>query len=217
MSTHTLPAPDRRDPKDIVLQGAYIVLFVIAGITCVTGILFLRSGLWTAEPASPAASTASVLPGSTPLAPPATVYEEKGRLPIVNRVAMPQAPVVREVAPEPPVHVSFGSPASVRFALRDSGAPIRIARPSATAFHGTDAPLDLRVADKGDGVYEVSFAPGAPGRFEIVLSDGGTPVATRKVGVVGVAGSPGDSTDADFLSVDPREPRMRTSGRASRR
>jgi len=45
------PRP-RRDPKDAVLQGLYILLFAIAGITCLTGILFLRSGLRIAEPAS---------------------------------------------------------------------------------------------------------------------------------------------------------------------
>jgi hypothetical protein len=207
-------APHRRDAKDSVLHGAYLVLLAIASVTCLAGILFLRSGPRIAEPAIPAASTASALPGPSPLDPPAAVYEDKGRLPVVNRVKPPEAPVVREVAPEPAVRVSFGTPATLEFALGDS---VRLARPSATAFHGNDAPVDLRVADKGDGAYDVAFAPSAPGRFEIVLSDGGTPVATRRVGVVGVAGAPGDSTDADFLSVDPREPRMRTSGKASPR
>jgi hypothetical protein len=190
------------------------ISLAMAGATCLAAILFLRSGARTAEPASPAASTTTVLSETAPLAPPAIVYEDKGRLPVVNRVAVPRPAVVREVAPEAAVRAIFGSPATIKFALRDAG---RLRRPTAMALHGSDAPIDLRVVDEGDGVYEVPFAPGAPGRFEIVLGDGGTPVATRGVGVVGVAGAPGDSTDADFLSVDPREPRMRTSGRASLR
>ena len=61
------------------------------------------------------------------------------------------------------------------------------------------------------------FTPNAPGRFEVALADGSVPVDTKRVGVVGVAGAPGDSTDADFLSVDPRAPRTRTGGKASLR
>jgi hypothetical protein len=130
VTTGTTPTPPRRDPKDTILQVAYILLFAIAGVTCVTGILFLRSGLRIAEPAISAASTTRVVTEPLPLAPPGAVSEDRGRLPVVHRVTMPEAPV-----------------------------------------------------------------------------------ATRK------AGAPGDGTgtDADFLSVDVREPRMRTSGKETRR
>jgi hypothetical protein len=73
------------------------------------------------------------------------------------------------------------------------------------------------VLDAGGGEYEVAFTPTGPGQFQVVLDDGGVPVASKKIGVVGVAGAPGQSADADFLSIDPRQPRMRTAGRASRR
>jgi hypothetical protein len=102
MPTQTVRAPRRRDPKDIILRAAYIVLFAIAGVTCLTGILLLRSGLRIAPLASHAASTTSVVREPALLASPAAAYQGEGLL-----VTMPGAPIVREVAPEPPAGASL--------------------------------------------------------------------------------------------------------------
>jgi hypothetical protein len=79
----TCPRP-RRDPKDTVLQGLYILLFAIAAITCVTGILFLRSGLRIAEPAS----ATGVISTSAPLSPPAALPDQLRPVPVVPGVAI---------------------------------------------------------------------------------------------------------------------------------
>jgi hypothetical protein len=207
------------DAKDAVWRNAYLVLFGVTALTCLAGVLLLERDLPEAERATAArTSTSSFAPDSAQLPPPTVIYEDKGQLPIVRRVAIPEVSVAREVIPEPPLRVNFGASSTLEFRLRDKdGSPLRLVKPSASALHGTDAPLDLPVVDAGNGVYDVPFAPNAPGRFEVVLNDRGVPVATKKVGVVGVAGAPGDGTDPDFLSVDPRSPRMRTSGRSSLR
>jgi hypothetical protein len=213
----TTRAASRGDAKDALWRTAYLVLFAVAAVTCVAGFLFLERDLPAAEEAS-APATSSVPPETAALPPPTVVYEDKGHLEIVRHVTIEEVPVAREVVPEPPVHVKFGASSTLEFRLRNKhGSPLRLVKPSASVLHGTDAPLEVPVVDAGNGVYDVPFAPGAPGRFEVVLNDGGVPVATKKVGVVGVAGAPGDGTDPDFLSVDPRSPRMRTSGRFSLR
>jgi hypothetical protein len=135
-----------------------------------------------------------------------------GRLDLVKRVAIPEVQLAREVI-EPPVRVKFGDAPTIKFSLKDKV----LAHPSASVFHGNDDVLHVPVLDAGGGEYEVAFTPTGPGQFQVVLDDGGTPVASKKIGVVGVAGAPGQSSDADFLSVDPRAPRMRTAGRGSRR
>jgi hypothetical protein len=157
--------------------------------------------------------TASTVGGSTSFDTPGVVREDKGRLELVNRVVIPEVQLAREVTMEPPVRVKFGDAPTVRFALGDKV----VAHPSASVFHGNDDVLQVPVLDAGDGVYEVAFTPTGPGQFNVVLNDGGVPIARKRVGVVGVAGAPGESADANFLSVDPRQPRMRSAGRASRR
>jgi hypothetical protein len=87
MTTDTTRAPPRGDTKDIILHGLYILLFAIAGVTCLTGILFLRSGLRIAEPAS----TTSIVRTSAPLAPPPSVSDQRIPVPVVRRVTMSQA------------------------------------------------------------------------------------------------------------------------------
>jgi len=168
-----------------------------------------------------AASTAAATVESAALAPdgPARIVaEDKGRIELVPRVAIPIVSLARETVPEPPVRIDFGKTATVKFAVHDGeGLPRRLAHPSAKVAHGDDPPVDLPVVDAGDGRYDVPFTPAGPGRFEVALADGGVTVDTKRVGVVGVAGAPGDSTDADFLSVDPRAPRTRTGGKASLR
>jgi len=86
MATDTTCPRPRRDPKDTVLQGLYILLFAIAGITCLTGILFLRSGLRIAEPAS----ATGVISMSAPLVPPAAVPDQRRPVPVVPGVTISQ-------------------------------------------------------------------------------------------------------------------------------
>ena len=89
---------------------------------------------------------------------------------------------------------------------------------SASVKDGRGHELPLPVEEVEDGVFEVPFTPRGPGQFQIVLSMGGIPIGSGKVGVAGVAGSPNTPTDiANELSVDPREARVRTSGRGRRR
>ncbi|MFL5362884.1 MAG: hypothetical protein ACJ79O_22390 [Myxococcales bacterium] len=90
----TTRAARRRDPKDTVLQCLYILLFAIAGVTCLTGILFLRSGLRIAEPAS----TISVVRTSASDTPPAAVSREKGpvRVRLVSQARAPSAKATRQ-------------------------------------------------------------------------------------------------------------------------
>ena len=70
------------------------------------------------------------------------------------------------------------------------------------------------------GTYprEVPFTPGGPGQFNIALNVDGVQAGSRKVGVVGAVGAADNRVDVvDPLSVDPRSPRSRTSGRSRRR
>ncbi|MFL5419361.1 MAG: hypothetical protein ACJ79Y_01150 [Myxococcales bacterium] len=90
----TTCAPRRRDPKDTVLQCLYILLFAIAGVTCLTGILFLRSGLRITEPAS----TIGVVRTSASDAPPAAVSGERGhvRVRLVSQARAPSGKATRQ-------------------------------------------------------------------------------------------------------------------------
>jgi hypothetical protein len=196
--------------------------FLAGGVAIVVAaaISFSKGPARTGDSASPipVAGTPAEVGTFAASGPARVVAEDKGRLELVHRVVVPEVSLARETVPEPPLHANFGGTATVRFAVHDEGGlPRKLAHPSAKAAHGDDPPVDLPVVDAGDGRYEVPFRPNRPGRFDIVLADGGVPVDTRRVGVVGVAGAPGDSTDADFLSVDPRAPRTRTGGKSSLR
>jgi hypothetical protein len=122
-----------------------------------------------------------------------------------------------EVEPlfEADARVKIGEKAKLRFAARDraSGLPESLDHLSASVFHGNDPELKLRVEEVENGVYEVGFTPGGPGQFNVVLSENGTPLGSRKVGAVGVAGAPAGDDAGDPLSEDPRVHRARTVGR----
>jgi hypothetical protein len=199
-------------------RKACLVVFGLASVILL-GFQFLKGEQRVGEPAgrarvaSPPGTASAVGDSTSSYTPPGVIREDMGRLEIVNRVVIPEVQLAREVMMEPPLRVKFGDAPTVKFTLGDRA----VAHPSASVFHGNDPTLQVPVLDAGDGTYEVAFTPTGPGQFNVVLNDGGVPVASKKVGVVGVAGAPGDGTDADFLSVDPREPRMRTAGRASRR
>ena len=188
-----------------------------AAIITATVISFVRGPARIADASSPVPGAATPVETSD-LGPARVIVEDKGRIEVVPRVAIPVVSLARETVPEPPVRATFGGTAIVKFAVHDQdGLPRKLAHPSAKVAHGDDPPVDLPVVDAGDGKYEVPFTPKAPGRFDVALADGSVPVDTKHVGVVGVAGAPGDSTDADFLSVDPRASRTRTGGKTSRR
>jgi hypothetical protein len=195
------------------MRKACSIVFGLGGILCLLGLWFLKAypravsaGDRAAHAGTPSIA-ASGLGGSTYRDTPGVVHQDMGRLELVRRVAIPEVQLAHEVV-EPPVRVNFGDAPTIKFSLKDKV----LAHPSASVFHGNDDVLHVPVLE-----YEVAFTPTGPGQFQVVLDDGGTPVASKRIGVVGVAGAPGQSSDADFLSVDPREPRMRTAGRASRR
>jgi hypothetical protein len=200
------------------MRKACSIVFGLGGILCLLGLWYLKGDPRTVSAADTAAHArslsiaASGLGDSTFPETAAVVHQDMGRLELVKRVAIPEVQLAHEIV-EPPVRVKFGDAPTITFAVKDRV----VAHPSASVFHGKDEVLQVPVLDVGDGVFEVAFTPTGPGQFQVVLNDAGTPVATKTIGVVGVAGAPGQSSDADFLSVDPREPRMRTAGRASRR
>jgi hypothetical protein len=200
------------------MKKALSIVFGLGGIVCLLGLWFLgaspRARMESAHGSrSPAATAVSGLGYSTSNDAPGVVHEDKGRLELVKRVAIAEVRLDREII-EQPVRINFGDAPTVKFVLHDKS----LAHPSASVLHGNDAARQVPVLDAGDGNYEVPFTPTGPGLFNVVLNDSGTPVASKRIGVVGVAGAPGESTDQDFLSVDPRSPsRWRTGGRASRR
>jgi hypothetical protein len=200
------------------MKRAWSIVLGLAGVIGLLGFWFLRGESRVSEPGGTArlASqpvTASTVGGSTSFDAPGVVRQDMGRLELVNRVVIPEVQLAREVMMEPPIRVKFGEAPTLRFALGDKA----VINPSASVFHGNDPVLQLPVLNEGDGNYDVAFTATGPGQFNVVLNDGGVPIASKRVGVVGVAGAPGQSADQDFLSVDPRQPRMRTAGRASRR
>jgi hypothetical protein len=84
----------------------------------------------------------------------------------------------------------------------------------AQVYRGSDAPVEVPVKEDGKGKYEVAFTPQAPGQFNVVLSEDGTPIGARKVGVVGVTGADNSLTDPLKLDeADPQTFRARTPGR----
>jgi len=198
-----------------------IAFFVgAAAIVAAAVISFLKGPSPTGGPATPAGGAAIPVEVAAIAAdePARVIVEDKGRIEHVPRVVVPVVALVRETIPEPPVHVNLGGTATVKFAVLDeNGVPRKLAHPSAKVAHGDDPAVDLPIVDAGDGKYDVAFTPAGPGRFDVVLADGSMPVDRKRVGVVGVAGAPGDPTDADFLSVDPRSPRTRTGGKESAR
>jgi len=204
------------------MKKALSIVFGLGGILCLLGLWLLggspreRMGSTARRDVGPATAV-SGLGEPISVGTPGVVYEDKGRLELVKRVAIAEIQLDHEVI-EQPVRINFGDAPTVKFVLKDKGGPKSLAHPSASVFHGDDQALKVPVLDDGDGTYEVAFTPTGPGQFNVVLDDGGTRVAPKKIGVVGVAGDPGASTDQDFLSVDPRSPsRWRTGGRASRR
>jgi hypothetical protein len=195
-------------------RAAYLV---VIGLLLLVGIHALHGG----QPAEEPATIAGVSPPlqQAPLDAPAVVFEDKGRIEIVDKA---RAEVVRaaniEVQPlfEADMRVKLGETAKLKFAARDrtSRLPESGANVSASVFHGSGPALRLTVDEVDEGVYEVPFTPRGPGRFKVVLSLGGVPIGSEKVGVVGAVGATDDRVDiVNPLSVDPHQFHARTPGR----
>jgi hypothetical protein len=201
------------------MRRALSIVFGVGGVICVLGLWFLKSDPRGGDAADGAARVGnspiavSGLAGTSTSTSLYVIHEDMGHLELVRRVAVPEVQLAREVLVEPPVRVAFGDAPTLRFALGDKG----VVNPSASVFHGSDPVLQVPVLDEGDGVYDVAFTPIGPGQYNVVLNDGGLPVASKRVGVVGVAGDPGRNVDSNFLSVDPRQPRSRAGGKGRRR
>jgi hypothetical protein len=155
-----------------------------------------------------------------PLEYPRVVIEDRGRLEIVRPVQQPLPPTVVEPLFEADARLTLNETAKLKFAAHDraSGRPLSGATVTASVTQGKGPALPLSVEEVEDGVFEVPFTPRGPGQFQIALNVDGVPSGSRKVGVVGAVGAADNRVDiVDPLSVDPRSPRSRTSGRSRRR
>jgi hypothetical protein len=190
---------------------------VVLGLLCLVAIYFLKGD----GPAEDPASLASVAGISQPRDPPRVVPEDKGRFEIVRPTKVePLPPTVVEPLFEVDARLKLNETAKLRFAAHDrvSGLPLSGAMVTASVSHGGGPALPLDVDEVEDGVFEVPFTPHGPGQFQVALNIDGVLAGSRKVGVVGAAGAPNGVVDiGNPLSVDPREPRARTSGRTRRR
>jgi hypothetical protein len=191
---------------------------VVVGLLCLVAIYFLKRD----RPAEDPAGLASVAGTSQqPQDYPRAVVEDKGRLEIVRPVKVAPLPAtIVEPLFEPDMRLPIGEAAKLKFAARDraSGLPVSGATVTASVVQGAGPARPLPTEEVDDGVFEVPFTPPGPGQFRVALSVDGVVVGSRNVGVVGAAGATDGKVDViDPLSVDPREPRARTSGRSRRR
>jgi putative ubiquitin-RnfH superfamily antitoxin RatB of RatAB toxin-antitoxin module len=197
--------------------GIRAAFLVVLGLLCLVAVYFLRHDR-PAEDATNLAGVAAV-PGQ-PAEYPRTVIEDKGRLEIVRPVQQPLPPTVVEPLFEADARLTLNETAKLKFAAHDraSGRPLSGATVTASVTQGKGPALPLSVEEVEDGVFEVPFTPRGPGQFQIALNVDGVPSGSRKVGVVGAVGAADNRVDiVDPLSVDPRSPRSRTSGRSRRR
>jgi hypothetical protein len=189
---------------------------VVLGLLCLVAIYFLKGDPPTEDPAS----LASVAGVSQRAEAPRIVPEERGRFEIVRPVKVEPLPATLvEPLFEADTRVKLGETANLRFAARDrvSGLPLSGATVTASVSHGGSPPLPLKVDEVDDGVFDVPFTPVGPGQFRIALSVDGVVAGSQRVGVVGAVGAVDGRVDVNPLTVDPREPRARTSGRTRRR
>jgi hypothetical protein len=197
--------------------GIRAAFLVVLGLLCVVAVYFLRSDRPTEDPASLAGVAA--VPAQPPEYP-RVVIEDKGRLEIVRPVQQPLPPTVVEPLFEVDARLTLNETTKLKFAAHDraSGRPLSGATVTASVIQGKGPALPLSVEEVEDGVFEVPFTPRGPGQFQIALNVDGVPSGSRKVGVVGAVGATDGKVDiVDPLSVDPRDPRARTSGRSRRR
>jgi hypothetical protein len=197
------------------IRAAYLV---VLGLLCLVAVYFLRRD----RPAEDPASLSSVA-GVSRQAPeyPRVVVEDKARLEIVRPVKVePLPPTIVEPFFEPDMRLALNETAKLKFAARDraSGLPVSGSTVTASVQQGAGPARPLPVEEVEDGVFEVPFTPHGPGQFQVALSVDGVVSGSRKVGVVGAVGAADNKVDTvDPLSIDPRDPRARSSGRTRRR
>jgi hypothetical protein len=157
------------------------------------------------RPETPAVTAAGVAPSG-----PRVIYEDK-RAPQVMRAAVFEtAPVVQEE------RIGLGDTATLKFDVPREYVATGMGmnrKMTAKAFRGNDRPIDLTVEEVKKGQYQVPFTPEGPGQFNVVLSDDGTPIAARKVGVVGVVGGNALTDPTALDEADPISYRARTTGK----
>jgi hypothetical protein len=189
------------------VKKIFVALAVVAGLSAV----YLVRSDRPAAPAgtAPAVNAAGVVTGRRP----GIVFEDRGHFQAYQSSTIEAIAENEQIVEQ---RVGMGDTEQLVFNVRDrgthsarTGAHLR-----AKAYRGSDAPVDLVVNELGKGKYEVAFTAQAPGQFNVVLSEDGTPVGARKVGVVGVVGN--DSSLTDPLKLDEADPqtfRARTPGR----
>lgn len=197
--------------------GIRAAFLVVLGLLCLVAVYFLRPDRPAEDPTSLAGVSAA--PAQPPEYP-RVVIEDKGRLEIVRPMQEQLPPTIVEPLFEANMRVGLGETAKLKFAAHDrvSGKPVSGATVTASVLQGAGPARPLPVEEVDDGVFEVPFTPGGPGQFQVSLSVDGVVAGSRKVGVVGAVGATDGKVDiGNPLSVDPRDPRARTSGRSRRR
>ena len=197
--------------------GVGAAFLVVVGFLGLVAVYFLGHERPAEEPAS-LAGVAAV--PAQPAEYPRVVIEDNGRLEIVRPVQQPLPPTVVEPLFEADARLTLNETTKLKFAAHDrgSGRPLSGATVTASVTQGKGPALPLSVEEVEDGVFEVPFTPRGPGQFQIALNVDGVPSGSRKVGVVGAVGAADNRVDiVDPLSIDPRSPRSRTSGRSRRR
>jgi hypothetical protein len=181
-------------------------------------VYFLRRDRPAEDPTSQASVAA--VPAQLPDYYPRPVIEDQRHFEIVRPVQQPLPPTVVEPLFEVDARLTLNETTKLKFAAHDraSGRPVSGATVTASVTQGKGPALPLNVEEVEDGVFEVPFTPRGPGQFNIALNVDGVQAGSRKVGVVGAVGAADNRVDVvDPLTVDPRSPRSRTSGRSRRR
>jgi hypothetical protein len=162
--------------------------------------------------------------GAAAEARPAATAQAEASAPWVVRESPSPAVPVRlppvEMTPlfDPNMRLHLGESATLKFAAQDADRLARRGQVTASVFHGRDPERRLPVREVDPGVYEVPFQPYGPGQHQVVLSVGGVPAGSQKLGVIGAVGKSDGVVDiVDPLSVDPRDFRARTGGQFRRR
>jgi hypothetical protein len=192
---------------------------LVLGLLCLVAIYFLKGDRPAGDPAGLAASVAGG-PVPRPREMPRAIFEERGRIEIVRPAKVEELPpTIVEPLFQADTRVKLGETAKLKFAARDrvSGLPLSGATVTASVSHRGGPELPLKAEEVDDGVFEVPFTAPGPGQFRVSLNVDGVVAGSRSVGVVGAVGAANDTVDVNLLSVDPREPRARTSGRTRRR
>jgi hypothetical protein len=187
------------------------IVVALAVAASLAAIYLVKNGGESAPSSSgaPAVNAAGVVTGRRP----GIVFEDRGHFQAYQSATIEAIAENEQIVEQ---RVPMGDTENLVFNVRERGSrsPRTGAHLRAQAYRGHDAPVDLPVKEDGKGKYEVAFTAQGPGQFNVVLSEGGIPIGSRKVGVVGAVGA--DSSLTDPLKLDEADPqtfRARTPGR----